>query len=98
MPTTSGNSSWGEDDFRSLLSAEDWSELNHRIKSCYTINLISTFEAIKFADAMKFLEAQQEIARTLFDLLYCSDAIQMHIPAQREQRFRMNVNTHSGST
>lgn len=65
-----------EDEFRRLLSDEDWSELTKRIKSCYTINLISTFEAIKFADALKNLDAQQDIARALFNLLYGGDAMQ----------------------
>lgn len=65
-----------EREFSSLLSNQNWEELTRRIKSSYTINLISTFEAIKFADAMKNLEAQQAISRALFDLLYGSDSIQ----------------------
>jgi hypothetical protein len=65
-----------QEDFRSLLDGESWEELLKRIKACYTINLISTFEAIKFADALKGMEAQQKIAKSLYELLYGEGPVQ----------------------
>lgn len=65
-----------QEDFKNLLVSEDWAELTKRIKSCYTINLISSFEAIKFADAHKQSEAQEKIATSLYKFLYGDEAIQ----------------------
>jgi len=76
-----------KEDFSRLIGEGDWDDLTARIKTCYHINLMSQFEAIKFSDALKLPEAKQRIATALFDLLYGNDSIQV--------RFKQYVDTLS---
>ena len=63
-------------DFERLMASEEWDKLAHRIKKCHSINLLSKFELIRFADVLKDLQAQKEIGQGLYDLLYGEDLLQ----------------------
>ena len=58
------------EEYQKLMANGSWSELADRIKKLYAINLLSKFEAIKISDALKSPDAQEDIARGLFDFLY----------------------------
>ena len=74
-----------EEDFSRLISEGSWDDLTTRIKTCHHINLMSQFEAIKFADALKLPEGKRKIATALFELLYGKESIQV--------RFKQYVDT-----
>jgi len=65
-----------KDEFKRLMAAGQWDVLADRIKKCHAIDMLSKFEIIRFSDVLKDEDAQKDISKGLFDLLYGDDSIQ----------------------